>query len=587
VLFPAGLATFFFLLFPDGHLPSRRWRWLAWLAAATVGVGFVFFVLQRSITLVGIPTIANPLGSIAVVDMENGAPGLIWLLAISILLTAIAGVVIRTRRSTGELRQQLRWLAFAAALTGIALLLLIVGYAVGLPIPDPAFDLVILFGFGVAVPAACGVAVLKYGLYELDLVITKTLAYAVLAAFFTVAYLAIVVGIGTAIGSSNSSFLTVLAAATIAVAFNPVRDRAKRFANRLVYGTRASPYEVLSEFSERVAETYSVEDVLPRMATALGEGTGAREATVWLRVGAELRPSASWGEGDAPGAPLAMTNGELPAFEDVSKVAAVRHRDELLGALTVVKPPNDPLTVAEDKLVNDLAAQAGLVLRNVRLTEELRANLEELRASRQRLVAAQDGERRRIERNIHDGAQQQLVALAVQARLAEGLTGSDPDRASELLRQLQNGLQGALEDLRDLARGIYPPLLADRGLVAAVEAQGRRSAVPVAVEATDVARYSQEIEAAVYFCVLEALQNIAKYADASGATVRLTGLPEEVRFEVRDDGRGFDAATTAYGTGVQGMVDRLAVLGGELTVASEPGRGTTVTGTLLVKDAAP
>jgi signal transduction histidine kinase len=318
------------------------------------------------------------------------------------------------------------------------------------------------------------------------------------------------------------------------------------------------------------------------MATALGEGTGARDATVWLRVGAELRPSATWGSDGAPVKPIPIANGEVPAFGDVSKVAPVRHRDELLGALTVTKPPNDPLSVPEAKLVDDLAAQAGLVLRNVRLTEELRANLEELRASRQRLVTAQDGERRRIERNIHDGAQQQLVALAVQARIAEGVAGTDPDKARDLLQHLQDGLQQALDDLRDLARGIYPPLLADQGLGAAVEAQARRSTVPVTVEASHVGRYSQEAEAAVYFCILEALQNVAKYAEASGVAVGLRGNPSEIRFDVRDDGRGFDPAATAYGTGVQGMRDRLAALGGALTVDSAPGPGTTVAGVLPV-----
>jgi signal transduction histidine kinase len=537
-------------------------------------------VFQTSIQLAGSPPIPNPLGSIAVVDMNNGAPGVIWLVGLGVIVTAMAGTVVRARRSTGELRQQLRWLAFAAALTAVALVGLIVAFAVGFQPPEAAFEAVILLGYGIAVPAACGIAILKHGLYELDVVISKTVVYAVLAAFFTAVYLAIVVGIGTAIGSTHSSFLTVLAAATIAVAFNPVRDRAKRFANRIVSGPRASPYEVLSEFSERVAGTYSVEDVLPRMATLLGRGTGARDATVWLRVGAELRPSASWGSNGGEPAPIPMPDGELPVVHNASKVAAVRHREELLGALTVTKPPNDPLTAAEDKLVDDLAAQAGLVLRNVRLTEELRANLEELRASRQRLVTAQDEERRRIERNIHDGAQQQLVALAVQARMAETLAGKDPDRERELLHQVQQGLRDALDDLRDLARGIYPPLLADQGLVAALEAQARRSQVPVAVEAEGVARYRQEAEAAVYFCVLEALQNVAKYADASRATVQLRCSADELLFEVQDDGRGFDPVATGYGTGVQGMVDRLAALGGDLRVESEPGSGTTVVGTL-------
>jgi signal transduction histidine kinase len=248
----------------------------------------------------------------------------------------------------------------------------------------------------------------------------------------------------------------------------------------------------------------------------------------------------------------------------------------------VTKPPNDPLTVAEDKLITDLASQVGLVLRNVQLTEELRANLEQLKASRQRLVTAQDGERRRIERNIHDGAQQQLVALAVQASMAERIAGKDPERERELLRSVQQGLQEALGDLRDLARGIYPPLLADQGLVAALEAQARRSAVPVDVTAEAIERYPQETEAAVYFCVLEALQNVAKYADATRATVRLHAPDHEIRFVVEDDGRGFDEATTSYGTGVQGMVDRLAALGGTLTLRSTPGHGTSIEGTLPV-----
>jgi len=584
LVFPAGLATLFFLLFPDGHLHSRAGRWLAWSALVIVVVGFGFLVLQTSIIGVGgrprAASIPNPLGSIAIVDMENGAPGLIWLIALGVLLFAMAGTVVRTHRSTGELRQQLRWLGFASALTAAALILFVGSFVAGFNPPNGAFDAVIILGFGIAVPVSCAIAILKYGLYDLDVVISKTVVYAILAAFFTAVYLAIVVGVGTAIGSTHSSFLTVLAAATIAVAFNPVRDRAKRFANRLVYGKRASPYEVLSEFSERVAGTYDVEDVLPRMATLLGEGTGARDATVWLRVGAELRPSASWGSKGAEPSPIPMADGELPPIAGASKVVGVRHRDELLGALTVTKAPNDPLTVAEDKLISDLAAQAGLVLRNVRLTEELRANLEELRASRQRLVTAQDGERRRIERNIHDGAQQQLVALAVQARMAESIAGKDPDRERELLQQVQRGLQDALDDLRDLARGIYPPLLADQGLGAALEAQARRSAVPIAVEADGVVRYPQETEAAVYFCVLEALQNVAKYADATRTTVRLRHAPTELRFEVEDDGRGFDPAVTGYGTGVQGMVDRMAVLGGELRVVSELGRGTTVVGTL-------
>jgi signal transduction histidine kinase len=266
-----------------------------------------------------------------------------------------------------------------------------------------------------------------------------------------------------------------------------------------------------------------------------------------------------------------------------SKVVAVRHQGDLLGALTVTKPQNEPFTAAEGKLVDDLAAQAGLVLRNVGLTEELRANLEELRASRQRIVAAQDAAARRLERNIHDGAQQQLVALAVKLRLMGSLIGRDAAKERELAAQLLGEAQDALENVRDLARGIYPPLLQDAGLLAALEAQARKSPMPVTVEADGLSRLPQEQEAALYFCTLEALQNVAKYAGATRVAVRLREEDGHVSFEVTDDGVGFDPKSSGYGTGLQGMADRLAALAGELTVTSSPGAGTTVRGRVPVR----
>jgi signal transduction histidine kinase len=401
MVFPSGLAFFFFLLFPDGRLPSRRWRWVGRLGAATLVVGVAGSMFERVIELTGSKAMRNPIG-VRWIDF-NGPAGLIWPVGLALILTAMVGTIVRTRRATGELRQQLRWLAYAAGFTAFGLVATVAGFLVNPHLSNGWFDLVIVLGFGVAVPVSCGIAILKHGLYEIDVVVSKAVVYGVLAAFFTAVYLTVVVGVGTAIGSRRNPFLTVLAAALIALAFNPVREPAKRLANRIVYGERASPYEVLSEFAGRVAGTYSLEDVLPRMARILGEGTGARQARVWLRIGDELRPEATWGEPAGDERPLPMSDGELPAMS-ASSVVAVRHQGELLGALAVAKPPNEPISAAEGKLVDDLAAQAGLVLRNVRLTEELRANLEELRASRQRIVAAQDQERRKLERNIHDGA---------------------------------------------------------------------------------------------------------------------------------------------------------------------------------------
>ena len=222
-----------------------------------------------------------------------------------------------------------------------------------------------------------------------------------------------------------------------------------------------------------------------------------------------------------------------------------------------------------------LAAQAGLVLRNVGL-------IEELRASRQRLVAAQDEERRRIERNLHDGAQQQLVALSVKLRLAETMARKNADRGADLVAEARADTQEALDTLRDLARGIYPPLLADKGLPTALEAQARKSAVPVTIEPNGVGRFPPEVEATVYFCVLEALQNVNKYADAAAVVVQLEDDDDRLVFRVSDDGRGFDPSTTRRGTGLQNMADRVDAHGGEIEVRSAPGEGTTVTGRVPV-----
>ena len=207
----------------------------------------------------------------------------------------------------------------------------------------------------------------------------------------------------------------------------------------------------------------------------------------------------------------------------------VRHQGEVLGALTVTKRRGEPITPIEIKLMDDLAHQAGLVLKNVGLTADLQARLVDLRASAQRLVAAQDDERRKLERNLHDGAQQHLVAIKVKLGLAEMLATRDPEKARAAVAELKHDADEALETLRDLARGIYPPLLADKGLPTALQAQARKATLPVTVEADGIGRYPQDIEAALYFCILEALQNIQKHARASSATVRLREEGDQLR----------------------------------------------------------
>jgi signal transduction histidine kinase len=313
--------------------------------------------------------------------------------------------------------------------------------------------------------------------------------------------------------------------------------------------------------------------VLPRLVRVLAEGIGAERATVWLAVGPELRPASSWPDA-ATASPVLRRSGpdqDLPAFPDPERAFPVRHGGELLGAISVVTPATEPLGPDRERLVSDVAAQTGLVLRNVRL-------IEDLRESRRRIVATQDVRAKALERNIHDGAQQQLVALAVKQRLAENLVDRDPTKAKSMLADIQAETHDALENLRDLARGIYPPLLADQGLAAALQAQGRKSVVPVDVHADGIGRCSQEVESAVYFSCLEAMQNVTKYAHASHVTIDLEEAGGSLRFSVVDDGVGFDIDATSYGTGLQGMADRLDAISGSLEIRSAPGGGTTIEG---------
>ena len=578
--------TFLLLLFPDGHLPSPRWRWFAWVLG--VGLTVVYFAILLDpgpLEESPVPNVPNPLGIDALGPFLDVAQATILVIPIGVI-ASLTALVMRFRRSRGVERLQLRWLLTAAifvALLYAGAMLASIPHSWGggdQPGWLTVLQSIVIPSF-VLIPIAIGVSILRYRLFDIDVVIKKAVLFGALAVFITLVYVAIVVGVGTVVGSQASPVLSAAAAAIVALAFQPARRRARRFADRLVYGKRATPYEVLSAFSERVGNAYANEELLPRMARALASGTGAVRTDVWVRIGDELRSEATWPE-DAPSTEALPVPASDARSSPTSVFEPVRHQGELLGGLSIEKKPGDAIAATEEKLVRDLAAQAGLVMRNVALTEQLMDHIEQLRGSQKRLVSAQDEERRRLERNLHDGAQQQLVALAVKLRLAEQVAERDPPKVKELLAGLQSDAGDALENLRDLARGIYPPLLADKGLVAALESQARKSTVSVAIDADGVGRYPQEAEAAVYFSCLEALQNVAKYASASRATISLSDGDGRLRFAVKDDGVGFDQSETPYGTGLQGIADRLAALDGAVEITSVPGGGTTVSGSVPV-----
>jgi signal transduction histidine kinase len=545
------------LLFPDGRPPSRRWRGVGWLA-----VMLIFFL---AVTLAIAPgrlqtvPVQNPAGIDAFSSFAGPVTTSLNVATIAVAFLCVSSLFFRYRRAGGDERQQVKWFGLGAQALGSPLQSLVVS-VIGI----------------LAVPVGAAIGILRFRLFDIDVVISKAIVYGSLAVLISAVYAGLVAGVGQFAGTLGTPALSAIAAAIVALAFQPARRSLQHVANRLVYGQRATPYEVLSEFADQAAHAYSMDDALPHMAQIVASGIGAERAEVWLRVGPELRNAACW----PPGGPAAscsipMASNELPQFALGESVFPVIHQGDLLGAIVVQPPASDPITADKEKLIANLAAQAGLVLRNVRL-------LEDIRASRQRIITAQDAAARRLERDIHDGAQQQLVALAIKTRLADSLVGQDDAELHQMLAEIMSELQDTLRDLRDLARGIYPPLLADAGLVSALRAQANKSGLPVFIEADGVSRYPQEAETAVYFCALEALQNTAKYASATRITIQLSNSDGALAISVADDGVGFDPTATGYGTGIQGMSDRLAALGGQLRVTSSPGAGTRIEGRVPV-----
>jgi signal transduction histidine kinase len=571
-----GLAL---LLFPDGPLVPR------WRAPA---------VLVLYAPLVAALVILPP-------QIQNISQTLVVIMVFGLAtpLVGVASQAYRYRQSQGQIeRQQARLLFWALAPALLLTVLVLLGGVTDaavqnfqgreIPVIPTALFRVFQPIFAI-IPVALFVGILRFRLWDVDRFITRTLAYGALAVFVGLVYVAVVVGLGRIIGTrSDNVLLSIVATGIVAVAFEPVRERVQHLANRLVYGHRATPYEALSTFSSGMGETVATEEKLSRLAQILAEGTGARTAFVWLVVGDELRCAATYPEDRAKAASrsIRLDGQGLPALRNATAAVPVLHEGELLGALSIRKPVNESLAPAEEKLLGDLAAQAGLLLRNVRLTAELLERLEELRASRQRLLAAQDEARRRLERNLHDGAQQQLVALKVRLGLAERMAEQGKPIAP-LLHQLADDTGEAIDNLRDLARGIYPSLLAAEGLPTALRGQARKTPIPVSIVDEGIGRYDQDIEAAVYFCCLEALQNVVKYAGANRAVITLAEDHGVLSFTISDDGEGFDSETAPRGSGLQNMADRLDALDGSLRITATPGGGTTVSGSVPIRPRGP
>lgn len=541
------LLTLVLLLLPDGRLLSRRWRPVAWLSVASItALSAAFFWMARP---------RDEAVSMDTVDPPWLGPFFLPVLASVIACTA--GLIVRYRASRGEQRVQLRWIAWGGALFGLSSLTFPVPYQPG---GLDVFSLASLVS-GTLLLAALYIAITKHRLYDIDVVISKSVTYVGLAAAITLLYSAVVVGPLLVVGLPDEGgpglALPIAATAVVAVLFEPIRSRTQAWANRLVYGNRSTPHEVLSQLTARLGETTASEtDDLARL---LAEGTGADQAAVWLRVGETLHPSGVW--------PADRTNGREPRPTDspledkFSATTLVQHGDEVLGALSITKPRNDPVTPSDTDLLADVAASAGLVLRNISLNSQLEERAHQVRASRQRLIAAQDAERHRLERDLHDGAQQQVVALKVKLGLAKII--AEREGAGEiavLVAGLADETQEAVDAMREVAHGIYPPLLEAEGLEPALTAIRRSAAIPVEVNVSGIGRHTRQLEETVYFCVLEIISQTSM-AGAGEVHVSLESTADSLEVVATYDATARPPVLTA-------LIDRIDAAEGTFEVGA-------------------
>ena len=593
-----ALGLHLMLGFPDGRLASRvRRSWVFAADVAAIGLATWLFTARPGLLVGGIVG-----------------------LAVASTIVGVIGYIGRCQRArTQAARARLQWPAWSVlTAAGITIGALVLDALVSWPTE--------ILGVAVAstalIPVALALGAHRSLAVRVDRLLVSTITFGGLAALIVAVSLGVVVSLGRSLDHGERSVLglSIAGAAIAALLWVPARGRLQSYANRRVYGEQHAPDEAIRMFGSRLTRALPLDELLLQLAESLKKTMDLDLAEVWTRSGGQLERSVS--VPDRRHAEVSIASEEetviaragvsgpawirvwLPSFlagcepgdEPPIRVAPITNSGELLGVIAVRRAHGDtPFREEDDQALTELARQVGLALHNLKLDsalqdslDEVRRQANELRRSRARIVEATDRERRRIERDLHDGAQQHLVALAVSTRLARQLADSDPDATKEMLDQIASDLQDAVQELRNLAHGIYPPLLMDRGLPDALRAAANRAALPTSVDAENVGRYPQQVEAAVYFCCLEALQNAGKHAGPDATiTIGLTEDQGALLFTVTDTGAGFEPTSgAATGHGFVNMADRVGAFGGTVQINSEPGRGTTILGRVpLAEDA--
>jgi signal transduction histidine kinase len=536
-----------FYVFPDGRFVPR---WTRLVALSLVVLGVCFHFLPDSF-------LSRWLSS---------PPGLV--LSVCFIVTAVFAQLYRYRRVSGPVqRQQTKWVVFGATMA----MVVSQGVTLGFPLQDRTHFILTMIAYTVVylslllIPLSIGVAILRYNLWDIDLVINRTLVYGVLTASVVLLYVLVVGGLGELLQLRGNLIISLLATGLAAVLFAPLRDRLQRGVNRLMYGERDDPYAVLSRLGSRLEGTLAHDAVLPAVAGTVKEALKLPYAEIQLRREEGFETVAA--AGDPVDYPL-----DVPLVyggETVGRlILGPRAGDETFGP-------------ADRRLLEDLAHQIGVAAHAVQLTDEALRLSADLQRSRERLVTAREEERRRLRRDLHDGLGPQLAGLTMTAEAARDLVSTDPERAKDLLGDLMERAQAAVSDVRHLVYALRPPALDALGLLGALRANADHhndGGVRVTVEAPEhLPPLPAAVEVAAYRIALEAINNAERHAEARSCAVRvsLDNDAGALLVEIVDDGRGI-GEDHGTGVGLSSMRERAAELGGWCTVEAPDSGGTWV-----------
>lgn len=562
--------TFVFLLFPDGHLPSRRWRFVGW--SAGVGLLLLMFGLAAHPGPVSDwGTTANPYGIAGTEDILNVVINVGGILMLIGAVGSILAIIVRFRRSRGAIRAQMKWLVFAAVVGLAGAVLAIPLWRSGYLSEPQAMELSIVLTnvMTLGIAAAATVAIVSYRLYDIDVIINRTLVYTIMTGVIVLIYALVVSAAGLVFESQANGFVAILATALVALVFQPIRSRLQQGVNRLLYGQRDEPFEVLVQLGQRLEQMITPEAVYPVLVETVARTMRLPYAAIDVRQDGQWQTVESFGR----------------AIDDLIDYD-LTYQGQRVGRLRVARrSPDEAFSPSDERLLRNIARQAGAAVYNAQLTDDLQR-------SRQQIIAGREEERRRLRRDLHDGLGPSLASLLMQARVLRRLVDADPSAAEALAEEMQSDIRRTIEDIRRVVHELRPPALDDLGLVAAINVMAAKisrsdgqtsndDGLCIDVHAPAVLPpLPAAVEVAAYRIVQEALTNVVHHAHARYATV-CVWIERDLYLEVTDDGIGLNGGRDG-GLGLQSMRERAAELGGDCSVSRRFEGGTIVRANLPV-----